>query len=138
MKIKFLLILIFALVYSGIKAQSVEVNISNIKNTNGKLLVALYNTEDGFLKDAYKSRVLDITSKEAQVIFDTIPAGIYTVGVVHDENGNLKLETNFIGIPKEPVAISNNAPSEYGPPKYKDAKFNVYDGKRTIQNIRFD
>ena len=43
----------------------------------------------------------------------------------YDANNNGKLDTNFIGIPKEPVALSNNARPKFGPPKYKDAVFAV-------------
>jgi uncharacterized protein (DUF2141 family) len=35
------------------------------------------------------------------------------------------LDTNFIGIPKENFACSNNAKGTMGPPKYEDAKFDL-------------
>ncbi|MNT83012.1 hypothetical protein D3C72_2228260 [compost metagenome] len=54
--------------------------------------------------------------------------------VYHDENNNGKLDKNFIGMPKEPVACSNNAKGFMGPPKYEDAKFIITaDTKMTIK-----
>ena len=43
----------------------------------------------------------------------------------HDENGNGKLDTNFLGIPSEGVAASNDAKGTMGPPSYEKAKFAV-------------
>jgi transcriptional regulator GlxA family with amidase domain len=57
--------------------------------------------------------------------------GEYTVAAYQDINGNEKLDTNLIGIPKEPNAISNDAPARFGPPRYEDAKFTV--GKDNLQ-----
>ena len=41
-------------------------------------------------------------------------------------NNNKKMDTNFFGIPKEPIGISNDATGFMGPPKYKNAKFKVF------------
>lgn len=32
---------------------------------------------------------------------DALPFGSYAIGCVHDENGNGKLDTNLLGIPRE-------------------------------------
>ncbi|MBT4413204.1 MAG: DUF2141 domain-containing protein, partial [Polaribacter sp.] len=46
------------------------------------------------------------------------------------------MDTNFFRIPKEPLGISNNVKGFMGPPKYKDAKFNL-DSNKTI-SIKID
>ena len=53
------------------------------------------------------------------------------------KNDNGKMDTNFLGIPKEPVAISNNAKGKFGPPKYKDAKFMISTSPTNIK-IKFN
>jgi uncharacterized protein (DUF2141 family) len=63
------------------------------------------------------------------VIFKDIPKGEYAVSFVHDENDNKKMDTNFIGIPKEDFGCSNNATGVMGPPKYEDAKFQLTKNK---------
>ena len=35
------------------------------------------------------------------------------------------MDTNFLGIPKEPIGTSNNATGFMGPPKFKNAKLKV-------------
>ena len=55
--------------------------------------------------------------------FPGIAPGTYAVSVYHDENSNDKLDTNFLGIPREGVGASNNAHGHMGPPKFDSAKF---------------
>jgi uncharacterized protein (DUF2141 family) len=47
------------------------------------------------------------------------------VAVFHDENGNGKLDTNFLGIPREGVGVSNNKLRKLGPPTWEDSKFGL-------------
>ncbi len=95
------------------------------KYTKGKIYVALYNTEDSFLKKPVKGTIITVVNGKATAIFEDIAAGTYAVSSFYDKNGNGKLDTNFLGIPKEPTAMSNNAKGSFGPPKFKDAKFTI-------------
>ena len=60
--------------------------------------------------------------------------GEYAVRVLHDKNGNGELDTNLVGMPREPWAMSNNAKGNFGPPSWTDVKFQVDDGT-SQQNI---
>ncbi len=97
----------------------------DMKSDKGDVYVALYNTEESFLKTPAKSRIVKITNRKAVVIFKNIPQGVYAVSAFHDENENKKMDTKIFGIPKESIGISNNAKGFFGPPKFKDAKFTV-------------
>ena len=66
-----------------------------------------------------------MVDKKATVVFENIENGIYAISVFHDENDNKKMDTKIFGIPKEPIGTSNDATGFMGPPKFKDAKFNV-------------
>lgn len=55
---------------------------------------------------------------------DDVPPGEVAVLVYLDENGNNSIDKNFIGIPKEPLGISNNYRPK-GPPAFERAKFSV-------------
>jgi len=50
--------------------------------------------------------------------------GKYAVSVFHDENSNGKLDTNFLGIPREGVGASNNAKGHFGPRNSARQRFN--------------
>ncbi|WP_348824496.1 DUF2141 domain-containing protein [Flavobacterium aestuarii] len=121
----FITILLTVSSFLSAQNSSLTVNISALKNNNGLLTAEIYNSKNKFLKSPYKKEASTIKSNTASITFTDIPKGEYTVMVYHDENKNGKLDKNFIGMPKEPVACSNNAKGFMGPPKYEDAKFTV-------------
>jgi uncharacterized protein (DUF2141 family) len=132
LKLRSLLLLISAIGFA--QNNALTVTITGIQNNSGKLMAEVYNSKGKFLKSAYKTTSTSIKSNTATVIFSDLPKSEYTVMVYHDENNNGKLDKNFIGMPKEPVACSNNAKGFMGPPKYEDAKFSlVTDSKITIK-----
>ncbi|MBT8243773.1 MAG: DUF2141 domain-containing protein [Winogradskyella sp.] len=117
-----------------LKFQNITVNISGLESNKGRLLVGLYNTEENFLDKRFKSEIVEISEKTGKVVFNNIPEGTYAVSFIHDENSNGKMDTNFLGIPKEDYGCSNNARGAMGPPKWKDAKFELK-GKDEVVHI---
>jgi uncharacterized protein (DUF2141 family) len=114
---------------------TLTVIISNLKNNRGQVDLAIFNKEKEFPKSPGKDvRVLlvSINDRKSVAVFDNLPAGEYAISVFHDENNNKKMDTNFFGIPKEGIGASNNARAHFGPPKYKDAKFNFNGTAQTI------
>ena len=67
------------------------------------------------------------------VVLHGIPAGKYAVQTFHDENDNRKVDRNFLGIPKEGVGFSNDAPIRMSPPKWADAVFAFNGAEQAIQ-----
>ncbi len=84
----------------------------------------------------YKGEIAKIFNQRVAITFTDIPNGTYTISVFHDENEDGEINTNFLCIPKESYGASNNAPSNFGPPKWKDAKFEVKNGQTVKQKIR--
>jgi uncharacterized protein (DUF2141 family) len=113
----------------------VIINVSNLNNNNGKVFVALYNSESSFLNKETKRDYSLIKNNGCTVIFKDVPNGIYAVSMFHDENDNNKMDTNFLGIPKEDYGCSNNAKGFMGPPKWEDAKFQI-NNNSIIQHIQ--
>ena len=119
-----------------LNAQSrIEVEITNFKNNKGVVFIGLYNSEGSFLNEAFKGEKVAVKNKKAILLFEDLPAGNYAISVFHDEDENGELSTNFLGIPKESYGASNNAPSRFGPPKWKDARFKVARGETIYQKI---
>lgn len=116
----------------SVNSYSITVNVTGLDSSKGKILMGLYNTEKEFLKSSYKDNIKNIEAKTCTVIFDNIPSGTYAISFIHDENSNGKMDTNFLGIPKEDYGCSNNARGFMGPPKWNDAKFELNSDK-TIQ-----
>ena len=82
-----------------------------------------------FLKDRFKDAIGEIDEEKSTITFTDIPEGTYAISFIHDENDNGKMDTNFMGIPKEDYGCSNNAKGFMGPPKWKDAKFELKSDK---------
>lgn len=122
-----IIIAIVLFISSLVSAQNVNltVSISGLKSNAGLLKVGLFNSEGEFLKSPYKGISSEIKLNAATVTFMNIPKGKYAVSVYHDKNKNGKLDTNFVGIPSEDFACSNNAEGFMGPPSYEDAKFDL-------------
>lgn len=102
---------------------SIEVEIINIDSGDGKMMIGLYDSEENWLKKRVMSQIGQIADGKSTVIFKNVPYGIFAISSYHDKNDNGKLDTNFLGIPKEGIGSSNNAPARLGPPKWEDAKF---------------
>jgi uncharacterized protein (DUF2141 family) len=103
----------------------VQVQVATFQSVKGALVCRLFADGRGFpVKPTYIQQVrVPVTGKTTSCSFPRVKAGTYAVAVFHDENGNGKLDTNFLGIPSEGVGVSNNATGSFGPPKWDDAKF---------------
>ena len=111
------------------EGHTITVDVRNLRNQDGAVLGLLFDSKAGFPGDPSKARAKARTSAlangAATLSFPDVPAGTYAIAVIHDENGNNELDTNFIGMPKEGVGASNEAQGSMGPPRWKDAKFEV-------------
>ena len=107
-------------------ASVIHVEVVELRNDNGQVSCSLYSSGDGFPKEPRKAVahvVAPASEQKAVCEFPGIAPGRYAVSVYHDENSNGKLDTNFLGIPREGVGASNNARGHMGPPKFDAAAF---------------
>ena len=110
-----------------------ELKITDLKNTRGKVLVSLFIDEASFLKTPYKTVAVDISeAKEALARFDGLKAGAYALAVFHDKNDNGELDTNFLGIPKEGYGWSNNPKPTFRAARYDECMFTIATGSDTL------
>lgn len=68
------------------------------------------------------------------VRFEGLPPGDYAVAVIHDENGNRRLDT-FVGVPREGFGFSRNPPVGFGPPRFTAARFTL-GSDADVQQVR--
>jgi uncharacterized protein (DUF2141 family) len=66
-----------------------------------------------------------IDGKQAVCAFANLRPGTYAVAVVHDENGNGRLDRNLLGVPSEGYGVSNNRTYSLSSPKWDESKFTV-------------
>ncbi|MGB5988973.1 MAG: DUF2141 domain-containing protein [Marinifilaceae bacterium] len=115
--------------------KTITVNITGIKGKEGLIMVALYNSEDTFLKKTFRASFSKIKNKKSEIVFKDVPSGSYAISCFYDKNSNKKMDFNILGIPKEQYGMSNNARGFMGPPSFKDAKFDIT-FKDVVQDIK--
>ena len=113
-------------IYSQDKASvSIHIDITPTKFNKGSVLIALYESEESYMKDIYKSADVLVKDNKAQFTFQSLKKGVYAFSFFHDLNNNKKLDTNFLGIPKEPYGFSNDKKGRFGPPKFSEASLKI-------------
>lgn len=118
--LKCLMIFILAApVLAGDGDPGVAISIKNIKTAKGSILVAVYDNSNDFMKKPAFSHIVPVTVTGELIINTSIPFGSYSITIFHDINDNRSLDTNFMGIPKEPYGFSNNAKGHFGPPTFE-------------------
>lgn len=68
------------------------------------------------------------------VHFANLPSGNYAIAILHDENGNSRLD-RFAGIPREGIGFSRNPRFSFGPPEFSSASF-ALDNRGDVQRVR--
>lgn len=61
-----------------------------------------------------------------------LKAGTYGITLLDDENGNAKMDKNFIKIPKEGFGFSNFYMDKLKRPSFEDFKLNLIPGENRI------
>ena len=108
-------------------AADLTVEIRGLRSNKGNIHIAVYNTpetypdSDGMIQEAQ----IPITSLKAEHRFAGLAPGAYAIATYHDENANDDFDTNFIGLPLEGYAFSNDARVFFGPPGFDSARIEL-------------
>lgn len=122
---------IFLFAEEAREEKKLTVQITNIASEDGQIILAIYNSSENYDKRIAFQEV-KVKPEIDTVIFETnVPDGEYLVMLVHDINNNGKLDTSFIGMPKEPVGLSNYDGKGI-PGKFKKHKFSVNENTEII------
>jgi uncharacterized protein (DUF2141 family) len=113
---------------------AITVRIEALRNDKGTVYVSLFDNKKAFSdnKGAVVSGQARPANRSAVVVLDNVAPGRYALSFIHDENDNKKLDTNWIGIPKEGFGYSKDAMGKIGPPKFDDAVMDVPAGSVTV------
>lgn len=129
---------------TSVQAQtgSLTVIITGFRTDGGQARIALVNSEDNYKirkagKYAVRTAGPEVKDHRAECVFTDLPYGEYAIKLYHDENGNGKLDSNFLKIPAEQYGFSNSARGTFGLPGYKEVKF-IFDSSHPTHEIRLD
>lgn len=118
------------------QARGAEViaEVSGARSSAGLIGCALFAGDPGFPMDNSGARQqwIAVEAGGATCRFADVAQGRYAVSVLHDLNGNKRVDTNFFGIPTEGWAVSRNAAPRLRAPTFDEAAFSI-DGSPTVK-----
>jgi len=103
---------------------------------NSTVIAMLFNSSNTFVD--LRDPVIAITLPSGETAPLRIPdlaSGEYALVVYQDENGNGRLDENFIGIPSEPLGFSNRYWPQ-GPPTFVRAAFRLEAGETKTIDVK--
>lgn len=117
----------------------VEVRVGPVQGHEGQVGCQLFKGPAGFPMThgaALRSVMAPIDQARATCVFDALVPGSYAVAVVHDTNGNQRIDTNALGLPTEGYGVSNNRTRALSAPRWEEAQFQLETGQRVQLDIR--
>lgn len=125
MKTALIIFLVFmtGLTHAGV----IELTIKNIPNSNGQIMIGIYNKAEGFTEvdKTFRNKTVPAKKGTMTIKIEGIPNGDYALSVFHDQNANGKLDKNFFGVPTEYYGFSNDARGTFGPPDFSECVVKV-------------
>ncbi len=111
----------------GFSQNTLSIQVNNVESAKGMVSVAVYDSDEDFLSFDHVLKTNSVIANEGSVVLHipNLPAGEYALAIFHDENSNGKLDTNWLGIPKEKVAFSRGKMKTFGPPKFNECAFKM-------------
>lgn len=117
---------------NGQRNASLEIMVKGLRNQDGRLNISLFNKSEGFPEKIDNAICLNaITTSEfgGSFYFRNLSPGTYAFAILHDENMDGEMNKNFIGIPNEGFAFSDNYKPKTRAPKFSDAQITVHSGE---------
>ena len=110
--------------YTQASAETLTIVIEDIDDATGVLQVQVKAGQAQFEGEGAVAQFMEPAVEGTLTLTAAdLPPGEYAIRIMHDINGNGELDTNFVGMPTEPYAFSNNARGSFGPAKWEDARF---------------
>jgi len=117
---------VLSLFAAAVNAGELTVTITDIRESQGTLLISVVDSDAGWNNQAKPVAAQKMAAAKGEMTFKfgNLPAGRYAVQVMHDQNDNGKLDSNFLGIPSEGYGFSNN-PNVMRKAHFDEARFEV-------------
>lgn len=133
-----LIALVATIGYAQPAQPGIHVEILGIRNSVGAVACALFEAPEGFptefMRFATSLMMVKVRAAKATCDFADIAPGTYALAVIHDENRDGELATNWMGMPQEGYGFSNDAKGSLGAPSFEAASF-AYNGQSLKMTI---
>lgn len=131
-------IILFVLLFVtlSINAQTLTIEITNIRNSGGNIAFAVFSNNTNF--DNEKTYFEEIYPKtnllnETMIIELELKPGVYGISVLDDEDKDGEMKYNWLGIPREGFGFSNYYHRGIFKPGFEDFDFIVSEKDKIVQ-----
>lgn len=114
---------------------TVKVRVDKLSGKHGTIYLAVYNNAETFLDHTkfFRNKVTPVKDVESVTLdLGAMPAGNYAIALFFDENGNGKMDKNFMGMPKEKYGFSGSTRPTFRAPHFDEAMVKVSGADMTI------
>lgn len=122
-------VILSAAILAGFSTQSfaadLTVSIIGAKPAQGQFLVSVFDRSETWMKIPVVSQTLNVAADGSSGSVFDLPAGTYAIALVHDANGNGKMDSTKLGFPSEAFGFSNGARARFCQPSFGKAAFRL-------------
>ena len=113
-----------------------EVQVREVIPGNGKVRIAIFNSEQGFHDRNAPIRVNSLFPSSGVLSWavEELPVGKYAVAVFQDENGNEKVDKDIFGRPTEAYGFSNQSADKQATPTWAEAEVD-FEGESLVVKV---
>lgn len=111
-----------------------KLRFEGIERQGGTIRLALYRSQADFMQEE-KAKLYNFPVDKKGALegkIENLPAGTYAFAVFLDENNNLALDKNMMGIPTEPYGFSKVPASKWRLPTWEEVKFDLWEREEQI------
>ena len=120
---------------------TLEITFTGIRSTRELIAIGINKSPEGWPREPHLApnwKKTGIKDGAMTVKVENLDYGTYAVSMLDDENGNLEMDNNFLGIPQEGFGFSRNPKIGISPPKFEECSFRI-DGpvKKITIEVRY-
>jgi uncharacterized protein (DUF2141 family) len=115
---------------------TLDVAFTDLRSAKGVLQVCITREPTDFpdCRDGAHAIRRTVPAAQPRLRLEGLAPGDYAIAVIHDANGNARLDT-MLGIPREGFGFSRNPRIGFGPPRFASARFPLAPGAE-MQQVR--
>ena len=107
------------------RAADLFIVVEGANPATGQILLSVFDRPVVWMSHPVAAQSLPVRPDGTGTATFTLDVGTYAVALIHDANGNGKMDTNAIAIPTEAFGFSNHARAHFGPPAFRKAAFDL-------------
>ena len=107
-------------------AADLKVRVEGVEDTSGTFHVAVFDA-DGWAENEAVAGSIVAVEEGTELTISGLAPGAYGIKLYQDVDDNGELNLGMWGIPSEPYGFSNDASARMGPPRFRQARFELTD-----------